>query len=63
MHQFRLPALILAVVFLLSGGFAPNFASAQEATPVIGDDHLVGSDLPIGDDYLDHAFTCSEEAR
>jgi hypothetical protein len=69
MRQFRLPSLIFVVAFLLSSGFAPTFASAQEATPVIGDDHQVGHDLEVGDevgvgdDHEDSTFACSEEAR
>lgn len=51
MRQFQLPALILVVALLLTGGFAPSFASAQSATP------------ETADNLLDHAFTCSEEAR
>ncbi len=63
MRQFRLSTLILVAAFLLTGGFAPSSASAQEATPVVEDEHLIGDDLPIGNDHLDHAFACSEEAR
>jgi hypothetical protein len=63
MRQFRLPTLLFVVVILLSGGFAPSLVTAQEATPVIGDDHEVGHALEVGDDHQDQAFTCSEEAQ
>lgn len=63
MYQLRLSALLLVIVLLLSGGLPPSLASAQEATPVIGDDHEVGHDLEIGGAQQEHAFTCTEDAR
>lgn len=69
MRRLRLTSLMFVVVILLFGGFAPLIASAQEATPVLGDDLEVGhgvaaaDGLEDDDEDQDHAFTCSEESR
>ena len=51
MRRYWLSMLLIAICLLFSRGFAPPYASAQEATPQLENDLLV------------HDFECSDEAQ